>query len=309
MKELNKVYNGDCLELIKDLDDNSVDVIITDPPYELGSFRGEELKWEAKGNALSEIWQECSRVLKEGGLLLSFGANRTIHKIANKIEDAGFEIRDMLIWKYPQSIPRNMNLSKSIDATLLYGKSSTVYLKKVEQEYGGEEYQISGTNNTMFGDKVTYNRKVYTPVTDTAKEWEGWGTTLAPSYEPIVMARKKSSENNIANTVIKNGVGCLNIEKLKEEVGKFPSNVIEVQKEKRDKYNNHPTVKPLKLMEYLIKMTTKEGQVVLDPFGGSGSTGVAAKRLNRKYIMFELKENYYNIAEKRLEEIENVQMS
>lgn len=296
----NRIINGDCLELIKSIESNSIDAVITDPPYELGNFRGEVQKWESSGAAYSYIWKECNRVLKDGGYLLSFGANRTIHKIASKIEEAGFEIREMVIWKYKQSIPRNMNISKAIDAIMLYGKSSSKYLRMVEQEYGGEEYQIKGTNNTMFGSKVTYIRKEYSPITEAAKSWDGWGTALAPSYEPIIVARKKLGEENLAKNLLKHGVGALNIDALKIEYGKFPSNVIEIEKEKKDEFNNHPTVKPIKLMEYLVKLVTKEDYLILDPFAGSCTTALACKNTNRKYICFEIKEEYCAIGEKRL---------
>lgn len=303
MLQVNNIYHGDCNNLIKELDDNSIDIVITDPPYELGSFRGEELKWENKNVAYSNIWNECYRVLKPGGLLFSFGANRTIHKIANKIEESGFDIRDTLIWKYKQSIPRNMNISKSIDATILFGKSTSREMKMVEQEYGGKEYTIQGTNNTMFGEKVTFNRKEYSPVTDTAKEWDGWGTNLAPSFEPIVLARKQLDGSNLAKNLMLHGVGALNVKLLKEELGKFPCNIIEIDKERKEKFNTHPTVKPIKIIEHLLKLSSKEGYTILDPFMGSGTTAVACAKLNRNYIGFEINGKYIEIANKRLKEL------
>lgn len=294
------LYLGDSRDIIKSIPSNSVDLILTDPPYELGSFRKKIGQWEKEEITSSDIFKECNRVLKDGGHLICFTANRTIHKFGQAIENAGFEIRDTLIWQYPQSIPRNMNIAKAIDSHLIYGKTSSKYLKMIEQEYGGESYKIKGTNNTMFGEKVEFERKVYTPITDKAKEWKGWGTNLAPSFEPMIMARKKF-KGSLAENVINNNNGALNIEELSKVNGKFPSNILYFEKEKRDDFNNHPMVKPIKLLEYIIKMTTTDGAVILDPFMGSGSTCVAVSNIpNRAYIGIEREVDYYNIAKKRL---------
>lgn len=294
------IYLGDSRELIKNIEDSSIALILTDPPYELGSFRNKIGKWEKEEICNSNIFKDCNRVLKDGGHIFSFTANRTIHKFGQAIENANFEIRDTLIWEYNQSIPRNMDIAKAIDAQVLYGKTSSKYLKQVEQEYGGESYTITGTNNTMFGDKVEFNRKIYSPVTNEAKQWDGWGTNLAPSYEPIIMARKKF-KGSLAENVINNGVGALNIKELENINGKFPSNILRFNKEKKESFNTHPMVKPIKLLEYIILMTTKKGDTVLDPFMGSGSTMVACKNTNRNYIGIEREEEYFNISKIRLE--------
>ncbi len=298
---INNVILGDCKKEVLNLKNNTIKLILTDPPYELGSFRKEIGKWEKTEVCNSNVFDECNRVLVNGGFLMCFSANRTMYKFGISIEKANFDIRDTLIWEYTQqSIPRNMNLAKAIDAQTLYGKTSSKYLKQIEQEYGGESYIVKGTNNTMFGDKVEFQRKEYYPITDNAKEWDGWGTNLAPNYEPIIMARKKF-KCSLAENVIKNNVGGLNIKKLyKLNDNKFPSNILRFPKEKRESYNNHPMVKPVKLLEYIILMTTKEGDIVLDPFAGSGSTLVACKNTNRQYIGIEINKKYIDIIHKRL---------
>ena len=105
------IYNGDCVEMMKAIGDNSVDSIVTDPPYELG-FMGK--KWDSTGITNSvEMWEECLRVLKPGGYLLSFSATRTYHRMACAIEDAGFEIRDQILWVYCQGFPKSRNIFKN----------------------------------------------------------------------------------------------------------------------------------------------------------------------------------------------------
>ena len=113
---MSEVLQGDCLVKLKEIDDNSVDAIITDPPYELG-FMGK--KWDNSGIAYNvEMWKECLRVLKPGGHLLSFGGTRTYHRMAVAIEDAGFEIRDMIEWVYGSGFPKSHNIGKAVDKFL-----------------------------------------------------------------------------------------------------------------------------------------------------------------------------------------------
>ena len=113
MLELDRIYNMDCIEGIRQLDDNCIDAVVTDPPYELG-FMGK--KWDASGIAYNPVlWKECLRVLKPGGHLLAFGGTRTYHRMAVSIEDAGFEVRDMLEWIYASGFPKSLNIGKAVD--------------------------------------------------------------------------------------------------------------------------------------------------------------------------------------------------
>jgi hypothetical protein len=312
------IYQGNNLEVLPTLPDNSVDSIVCDPPYELG-FMGKS--WDSSGIAYSvELWKECLRVLKPGGHLLAFGGTRTWHRLAVAIEDAGFEIRDMIAWISNKTFPKSHNISKAISKADL----------------------------------------------DSAKYWEGWGTALKPTVEPIVLARKPV-EGTIAQNVLQYGVGGLNIDKTRipNVRGRWPANLVidEATAEELDKQsgiskpkagrtgkvggqqglyenghkadyvstwvedfgggasrffyvararntdrneglgiiNKHPTVKPTALMQYLIRLVTPANGVVLDPFAGSGSTGKAAILENKHFIGIELTAEYLPIIEGRLQ--------
>jgi len=191
----------DCLEGLKLLDDNSVDSIVTDPPYELG-FMGK--KWDSTGIAYNvELWKECLRVLKPGGHLLAFGGTRTYHRMTCAIEDAGFEIRDCIQWIYGSGFPKSHDISKAIDKQAgaerkVIGKSS---------RHGGG-IKGNGTSYELPPD-IPY---ITAPATPEAQQWDGWGTALKPAHEPIVVARKPISEKTIAENVLKWGTGGINID-------------------------------------------------------------------------------------------------
>lgn len=379
--------NGDCIEVMKGMTDNSVDSIVTDPPYELG-FMGKS--WDNTGIANNiDMWRECLRVLKPGGYLLSFSATRTYHRMASAIEDAGFEIRDMIEWVYGSGFPKSLNIGKAVDklqgnemevvGSDRSGSSSRAY--QSEEQTTAGEYKIDKGNS----------------------EYEGWGTALKPAHEPICMARKPISEKSVAENCLKWGTGGINIDKsrvgieertysganmLMEERpwninqnekptftvnGRFPANLIhdgsdevvacfpetgksisskrgadrngnvygvynecdtvrghddgggsaarffksilyysKASKSERNKgvNNFHATVKPVKLMEYLIEMVTPENGTVLDPFMGSGTTGVACVNTNRSFIGIELDKDYFEICKKRINnEVEKKQQT
>jgi len=414
---------GNCLDRLKDLEDNSVDAIVTDPPYGL-SFMGK--KWDYDVPSV-DIWKECLRVLKPGGYLLSFAGTRTQHRMAVNIEDAGFEIRDMIAWVYGSGFPKSLNIGKAVDK-----------LQGNERKIVGTQ-KLAGTSATLKGNP---NRKnwydqgkggTYTPeisITRGTSQWEGWGTALKPALEPITVARKPLGEKTVAENCLKWGVGGINIDGCRVEytdgtteeqirrkysgsnegngsvtnnfgvkdikmtsestlTGRFPANLIhdgsdevvglfpnsksagEYKKDKLNtfipeeamfplgyqtnayagesgsasrffycakaskrernigceglgkktkagsyqfrvdgsldgkptepKSNFHPTVKPIALMEYLVKLVSREGQVVLDPFMGSGTTGMACKKLDRDFIGIEMMPEYMEIAKARID--------
>lgn len=203
------IHTGSNLDVLPTLPDNSIDAIVTDPPYELG-FMGKS--WDSTGIAYNvALWKECLRVLKPGGHLLAFGGSRTYHRMTCAIEDAGFEVRDQMMWVYGSGFPKSLNVAKAIDAHVRCGGSSSRKLRQTEQETGGEPYDLKGVNNGILGQKKTWQRKEWEPTTEQAKPWNGWGTALKPAHEPICLARKPL-EGTVANNVIKWGVGGINID-------------------------------------------------------------------------------------------------
>lgn len=199
------IINGDCIEEMRKLDDNSVDSIVTDPPYEL-CFMGKS--WDSTGIAYNvDVWREALRVLKPGGHMLAFGGTRTYHRMVCAIEDAGFEIRDQMQWLYGGGMPKSMDISKAIDKKL--GVQGEVI---GERRFGKTSTgQASGwhTNNIA----QTGKQAVFAPASDEAKQWEGWGTALKPANEPIAVARKPLSEKTVAANVLRWGTGGINIDK------------------------------------------------------------------------------------------------
>ena len=186
------VHLGSCLDVLPTLPDNSVDSIVTDPPYELG-FMGK--KWDSTGIAFNpDVWVECLRVLKPGGHLLAFGGSRTWHRLAVAIEDAGFEVRDSIAWLYGSGFPKSMNIGKAIDKG-----------ERPDREVGIKPK----SNMLMTPASVVLNPG--SPVTPEAVKWQGWGTALKPAFEPIVVARKPLI-GTVAANVLEWGVGGLNID-------------------------------------------------------------------------------------------------
>ena len=193
-----KLINSDCIEAMKQMPDNSVDSIVTDPPYELG-FMGK--KWDSSGIAFNvEVWQEALRVLKPGGHLIAFSGSRTYHRMAVAIEDAGFEIRDQIMWIYGSGFPKSLNVSKAFD------KSEGL----LENEGTGMIPDGSPTMS-MYPSIKSSEYKSPEPRGFLAKQWQGWGTALKPAHEPMVLARKPV-QGTIANNVLTFGVGGLNID-------------------------------------------------------------------------------------------------
>ena len=199
------VHHGDCLEALRGMADNSVDSIVTDPPYGL-SFMGK--KWDYDVPAV-EVWAECLRVLKPGGHLLAFAGTRTQHRMAVRIEDAGFEIRDMIAWVYGSGFPKSLDVSKAID------KAAGAEREVVGSKLGMPGYSAkTAEEGNCFGDGLSNGEakcSITAPATEAARQWQGWGTALKPALEPITVARKPL-EGTVAGNVLEWGTGALNID-------------------------------------------------------------------------------------------------
>jgi site-specific DNA-methyltransferase (adenine-specific) len=332
-----QVINGNNIEVLKTYPDNHFDSIVTDPPYGI-DFLGKD--WDANTGAL-ETYQECLRVLKPGGHILAFSAARTYHHLAITLEQAGFEIRDQIMWIYSSGFPKSHDIGRKIQKKLGVKETKTII-----------QHDLRGKDGLM-QKKGQVDIEQVVATDDEAKQWEGWGNALKPAHEPICMARKPC-KGSIINNVQLYGTGAINIDACRvegltdkeltrapqrqqagdnteigtfgasgligqeismfNEKGRFPSNVIgeiegyqkyfycpKVNTKERGDYNNHPTVKPVELMKYLVNLVTPKGGIVLDPFNGSGSTGMACVELNFNYVGIDLDSNYVNISVKRIE--------
>jgi len=426
-----QIIHGDCVEAMAKMLENSVDAIVTDPPYGI-SFMGK--KWDYNVPKV-EVWQEALRVLKPGGHALIACGTRTQHRMAVNIEDAGFEIRDIVGWIYGSGFPKSLDVSKAID------KAAGVERMQVgEKKRGGGPTGFTsekGWNPSAMGNEPKMT-PVFAPATDSAKQWSGYGTALKPAMELWTLARKPLSEPTVAANVLKWGTGGINVDGCRVEgkprltgtrgdgeeikamptsfkgsgtrdlqtgydermannnLGRFPANFIhdgsqmvlglfpntgkgnnskpynyagkeydnkdtsmfngdkpqapsnfndsgsaaryfycaKASKAERNKgcegmdekqqdesrkpgnpggdnprnrgvhtrANNHPTVKPIALMRYLCRLITPPSGVVLDPFMGSGSTGIACVREGFGFIGIEREEEYCEIANRRIKE-------
>lgn len=192
-----RLYLGDCLDALRTMPAASVDAVVCDPPYELG-FMGKS--WDSSGIAFDPAtWREALRVLKPGGHLLAFGGTRTYHRIGVAIEDAGFEIRDSLIWQYSSGFPKSLNVAIAID------KAAGA------MGHRGKAIIVAGDGGQQANLVNPQGAPAHEPITDGAKRWTGWGTALKPAFEPVVVARKPL-EGTAAANVLKYGTGALNVD-------------------------------------------------------------------------------------------------
>ena len=302
---IDKIICGDSIELIKSIDNEYVHAIISDIPYgicyedwdilhnnsnsalggtsnaqlEMGSLfkrRGKPLNgWSESDKKIPIEYQEwCSkwasewlRVLKSGGSCFIFAGRRYAHRCIVALEDAGFTFKDMLAWE------KNFAAAKA-------QRLSSIYERRNDDE--------------------------------NEQKWKGWRVAnLRPIFEPILWFQKPYKiGGTIADNVINNEVGAWNEEAIKKynlnyRNNNFYDNIIKVETSKSD-FGNHVNQKPLKLMEFLISLVTKENAIILDPFSGSGTTCIAAKNINRHYIGIEIDSYNVEISNKRL--LESMQL-
>ena len=287
---LNKITNADCLGHLALLDDESIDLFLSDIPYGIGlddwdvlhnntnsaylgkspaqdgktgfKRRGKPINgWSSADRNIGKEYEEwclswSSLIfpkMKEGASLFVFGARRTMHRVINAFEDSGFLLKDVLAWKKTSAHHRAQRFNNILEK------------RGLEKEM---------------------------------EEWEGWRLgNLAPIYEPIAWFFKPY-KITVTDNVLKNGVGAINIEGCKVN-GSSPTNLLEFGFSSNEK-RSHEAQKPVALIEFLMTLTTKERQIILDPFMGSGTTAMAAKNLNRQYIGFEINKEYYDLSLLRL---------
>ena len=305
-KYINKIICADTLKLLSQIEENSIDIVLTDPPYFLdkldNNWNHEEvsnqnnqyvikslpagMKFDKEQGKRFYVWylnisKEIFRILKPGGFFFSFSSPRLYHRMASAIDDAGFEIRDAFMWLYTQNQAKAMSVDHFIK-------------------------------------KMNIDEKVKEEIRE---KLNGWKTPQIKScFEPIAMAQKPTDQTYL-NNMLRHGVSLFNTD-VRIGDNMYPANVFTVEsinelidkafllpkptKKEKGEYNDHKTVKPLAICEYLIKLSAfAENAVILDPFIGSGTTAVAAKKLGKNYIGIDINEKYVKISERRLKELDD----
>jgi site-specific DNA-methyltransferase (adenine-specific) len=309
-----QLHLGDCLDVLATLPDNSVDSIVTDPPYGL-SFMGK--KWDYDVPSVA-IWEQCLRVVKPGGHLLAFAGTRTQHRMACRIEDAGFEIRDMIAWVYGSGFPKSHNLEgdhkgwgtalkPALEPITMARKpfSSTVAANVIQ--YGTGAINVDGCRVGIDGGTT---RSEQSPYSDS-----GWRTghkveTLNSGRWPANIIHDGSNEAALS---LKSGARFFYTAKAAKDdrndgCDAFDQRPAGGMQGRNDgslgtitlSKNHHPTVKPTMLMAYLCRLITQPGGTILDPFMGSGSTGKAATINGFRFIGIERDPEYHKISEARI---------
>ena len=211
-----KLYHGNMLDMLEHIQPNTIDSIVTDPPYELNFMNK---GWDNSGIAFQkDTWAKCFEVLKPGGYLLAFGGSRTFHRIACAIEDAGFEIRDTIMWLYGSGFPKSMNIGLAIDKkngveSPVVGQNQDI-LKKQAKDLREGHRKIVDSLNSGSQDRNNGFKTVSADIKEPQNEWKGWGTCLKPSFEPIIVARKPF-KGSLVDNIMEYGVGGLNIDECR----------------------------------------------------------------------------------------------
>ena len=292
------LHLGDCRTVLATLDDASIDAIVCDPPYELG-FMGKA--WDNTGIAYDvTVWQQCLRVLKPGGHLVAFGGSRTYHRLAVAIEDAGFEIRDQIQWIYASGFPKSHNLKDDWQG---WGTA----LKPAHEPAVLARKPLCGT----VADNVTAWGVGALNIDGTRVGYEGKAPTGSGSDNNLIYGHRNGNGGNITSTAGRWPANVIFDEEAALLLGE-PSRFFYVPKASKaereaglgapigERANRHPTIKPLALMRYLVRLVTPKGGKVLDPFMGSGSTGCAAVLEGCDFVGIDITPEYVAIAQKRI---------
>lgn len=312
-----RLVHGDCLAVLRKIPSNSVDAVVTDPPYAYaGGLKAHQWDNFSSPQAFMRfcrLWgREIFRVLKPGGYVLSFCGNKTYHWMAVALELSGFQSRNMISWIYGQAMNKGYDLGQSIEKLQTTGAA-----RRADRNLGqGRRNDFS--HNLGAGVRDTGGKVGLT--TEDAKRWEGWNTDIKTMQEPIYMGQKPLSEPNFASNVLKWGTGGVNVgaTMVHRDKGKptQPGNVIhdgaaiphkvakffyasKVGAADR-KSNSHPSIKPTDLMQYLVRLVTPKNGLVLDPFTGSGTTAVACVLEGFRFIGIEKEKPYLQIAGHRI---------
>ena len=275
-----EIITGDCLEVMKSISDNSVDACITDPPYGMGME-----EWD-HSVPTAEIWKEVLRILKPGGFCLSFCSPQLYHRMASAVEDAGFKIKDQIMWMITTKMPKRNHLKQAHEPIVVAQKPFKGTIKANFDKWGTG---VVDTQNT----RIPWDGKPPTGWVKNGHKRRRWGKGGKTT------GTQKEFGKEDANPT-----------------GRYPSNIIgevlpehqkyfyapRVTRKERGEYNDHPTPKPISLMSYLIKVYSPEKARIIDPFCGSGSTGIAAVLEGRDFVGIELSEHYTEISKRRIKE-------
>ncbi len=287
------ILHGDVIEQLKTIEDNSIDAIIVDPPYNLGMDKWDTWKSNQEFSDWCTEWgTEAYRVLKPRGNLLSFGCTKTYHWMACGLENAGFRSRDMIEWVYWSTMPKAKNL-KSCHEPIYFATKGKPKALNVEDLRIGFKKPFKSVLDQILLPKLPTGehpgRKAYDGNTDA----KIYGKSM--DDQPYVMNENGRHPYNLITE---------SITKIYFDDAVYPSNILDIKKPRgEESIKDHQTQKPVALMQWLIKLTTNTNETVLDCFGGTGTTGVAAMSLLRNVILIEREIKYVEIIKNRLEEM------
>lgn len=275
-----KLFTGDSLEVLKSCPDNSIDSCVTDPPYGMGMEH-----WDHSVPTV-EIWQEVKRVLKPGGFCLSFCSPQLYHRMATAVDESGLLIKDQIIWMITTKMAKKNGLKPAHEPIVVAQKKPEGTIQANFDKWGTGIVDTDNNRTPWEGKPPTgwvkggHQRRTF------GKEGKTTGT----------QAEFGKEDANPKGRVPMNIVGLFD-EPKHQKYFYAPR----VTRKERGEFNDHPTPKPISLMTYLVRLFTPAGGVVLDPFCGSGSTGIAALNEGRKFIGIDLEQHYIDITEKRIE--------